>query len=323
MQTNLPMIQNAQLPAHLAAAIANKQMAVSADALVGATTSGAVRLVANQGRFRIKEGNVETVLPDLYLDTIIVGALPGITKSYYATGYNPSDDKANKQPDCGSLFGDVPDANSPAKQCTTCAACPQNAWGSKIANGKEIKACSDYRRVAVIAADDPETIYQANIPPASIKGWTKYVKTLSQRGLDVSMVITRLSLQEHMWVFDFAGFASTEQYGAVQPLLGSSQVQDVLGTLGRTPGQAALPAPAAADMMRNVAPPLPAAAAAPAPAPTPAAPPAPPTKGFGKKGAAAPAAPPAAAAPAPAVVATGLENLAAELGALISGNADV
>jgi hypothetical protein len=317
MQNNLPALQNTQLPAHLVAAIASKQLAVTSDALVGMTVSSAIRLVANQGRFRIKEGAVETVLPDLYLDTTIVGALPGVTKSYYAVGYNPADDKANKQPDCASLYGDVPDANSPSKQCATCAACPQNAWGSKIANGKEIKACSDYRRIAVIAATDPETIYQANIPPASIKNWTKYVKTLAQRGLDVSMVVTRLSLQEHMWVFDFAGCVDAEQYAAVQTLVGSPQVADVMGISGPRPSVPSLAAPVSSVAVA----PASVAAPVPTPPPAPAAVAAPaPAKGFGKKGAAAPA------APASVVVAgagNGLDDLAAELGALIGGKADL
>jgi hypothetical protein len=135
------------------------------------------------------------------------------------------------------------------------------------------------------------------------------------------MVVTRLTLDDHKWVFAFNGFANAEQYAAVQELAGSPAVEDVLGTLGRKPTPAALPAPAQQ-------------AAAPAPAPTPAAAPAPapepatPAKGFGKKkGAAAAAAvtQPAQAA-ATVVVAgasSGLDSLAAELGNLINGAADV
>lgn len=320
MQTNLPAIATSQLPAHLAGAI-GKNLAVSTQALTGAA-SGALRLVANQGRFRIKDGGSEIVLPDLTLDTIVVGALPGYTKNFYAKAYVPGADN-NDEPDCSSLLGDVPDADSKNKQCDNCATCPQNAWGSKLTPaGVEIKACSDYRRTAMIAADDPDVIYQANIPPASIKDWTKYVKELASRGVDVSMVITRLSLNEHQWVFNFAGFVDAEQYAAVQTLLGSPQVDVALGLVGRPARAVALPAPAKAAPVVQ----------APAPAPEPAveapAAPAKATKGFGKKAAAAQAAP-AAQSPAQAKASTvavssgGLENLAAELGNLIGGAPDV
>ena len=320
---NLPTLSNAQLPSFLATAM-KQPSAVMAAAMTGLSTGGAVRLVANQGRFRIKDGAAETVLPDLYLDTIIVGALAGVTKSFYATAYKPGDEKDNKQPDCSSLLGDVPDANSPSKQAASCANCPQNVWGSKISpTGTEIKACSDYRRIALVSADDPETIYQANIPPASIKPWGKYLKELKIRGVDVSLVKTRISLQEHTWVFAFAGFIDEEQYNAVQTL----SVDDALGLMGRPNASVtAIAAPVAAPVIA-------------APAPAPVAPPPPPvveapaaeTRGFGKKKGAAPAA--AAPAPAPSMApaapisvapaGSGLDALAAELGNLINSPASV
>lgn len=328
---SLPVLANASLPAHLAAAI-GRPSSVMAAALTGLSTGSALRLVANQGRFRIKDGSTETVLPDLYLDVVIVGALPGVTKSFYVTAYKPGDEKENKQPDCSSLLGDVPDSNVPNKQSTNCAACPQNQWGSKISpSGKEIKACSDYRRIALVSTDDPETVYQANIPPASIKAWGKYIKELSMRGVDVTMVVTRLSLQEHEWVFNFAGFTNAETFEATRPLLDSSTVNEVLGTLGRTSAPA-LAAPASAPALAAPTPVQVAPAPAPAPAPVQVAP-APATeaeapRGFGKKGRAATAAQVAAPAAAPAATvvtasAGGLDALKAELGALIGGAADL
>lgn len=316
MQTNLPSIATSQLPAHLAAVIGQVRT-VNANALVGAA-SGALRLVANQGRWRIKDGSSEIVLPDLTLDTIVVGALPGITKNFYAKAYVPGAEN-NDEPDCHSLKGDVPDADCPNKQCDSCAACPQNAWGSKVTPaGVDIKACSDYRRTAMIAADDPETVYQASVPPASIKDWIKYTKELENRGVDVSMVITRLSLDEHKWVFAFAGFASAEQYEAVKELVGSPKVDMVLGLTGvpKAPKPVAIAAPKPTVV---VPPPAPAPVAAPAAAPA---------KGFGKKGngaaAAAPVAPPVAPAGSVSVSSGGgLEGLAAELGNLIGGAADM
>lgn len=318
--SNLPTIANFTLPAHLAAAIKSGQKLVSSQVAVGLSSGGAIRLVANQGRFRIKDGSAETVLQDLFLDTIIVGGVPGYTKLFYAKPFVPGADNA-EEPDCASLLGDAPDTGVKSPQSASCASCPKNQWGSKISpTGSEIKACSDYRRLAIIASDDPDTVYQANIPPASIKALGKYVKELDMRGLDLSMVITRISLKEHEWQFTFAGPVSEEQYNAVLELAGSPKVQTVLGLTGRT-AIAALPAPAAEA-------PAPAAPAAPAPAPAPAAeaPAAPaeaaPAKGFGKRGrtaAAAPAAAPAAPAAVVAPANAGLEALANELGNLIGG----
>lgn len=327
MQTNLTTAVSAQLPAHLAAVI-GKGGGVSAAALSGVASS-ALRLVANQGRWRIKEGSTESVLPTLTLDVIIVGAVPGSTKSYYATAYNASDEKDAKQPDCSSLYGDVPDPGCPSPQASSCAACPQNQWGSKIANGKEVKACSDYRRVALVAASDTDTMYQANIPPASIKFWIKYVKELNMRGLDVSHVITRLSLQDHLWQFERVDYVSAEQFAVTGGLQDTPMMQEVLGTSLRSPVvvTAALRAPTPAPAI---------AAPAPAPAPVEKAVQANPARGFGKP---TPAPAPAmqvvpqptveqaavAAQPAVTVAApgAGLDSLTAELGALIGGAPDV
>ncbi len=337
MQTNLPVLTNTTVPAHLAAFVGAPSAAMQA-AMTGMSSGRALRLVANQGRFRIKDGAAETVLPDLFLDIVIVGAVAGVTKSYYSTAFKPGDEKENKQPDCASLLGDVPDATALHKQSSNCASCPQNQWGSEVANGKEIKACSDYRRVALVSADDPETVYQANIPPASIKNWTKYVKDLAIRGVDIAIVKTRISLVEHMWTFQFAGYVDAMQHAAVQQLLGSAIVTDVLGLTGRAPAlPVSVPAPAAPAAARQAgidgthsAPHLGGVSqvVAPAPAPAPVADTPAPSRGFGKKGAAA-----QAPAPAPVAVPTanvqvaaassGLDALASELGALLNAPASV
>lgn len=326
MQTTntLPSIATAQMPAFLMNRAATSQ--VMAAAMTGLGGSSVLRLVANQGRFRIKDGSTETVLPDLFLDTIIIGALPGVTKTFYMTSYTVGDDKANKQPDCSSLLGDVPDANVPNKQAESCAACPQNAWGSKISNGKEVKACSDYRRVALVSADDPDTVYQANIPPASIKAWGNYIKELRMRGAAVDQVITRISLQEHLWTFNFAGFINEGQFNSISEQQQGTQINDILGLTNRP---VALPAPAApaAPVVPIAAPIQAAPQAVPQPAPAAAAP----AKGFGKKNGAgaAPAAPVQAVAPAApanvqvAAANTGLDGLANELSALLGGSPDL
>ena len=105
-------------------------------------------------------------------------------------GDNEMDEILNdeaEQPDCSSDDGITPRADSPNKQCDTCAACPQNVWGSKISrtSGAKIKACTDSKRMAVLPpnnqdrfSDRDADLYQLSIPPASLGDWGTFVRSL-------------------------------------------------------------------------------------------------------------------------------------------------
>lgn len=71
----------------------------------------------------------------------------------------------------------VPSENSTEPQCTTCAACPMNQFGSEGSG----KACKNKRRLAVIPADfDEDTpIYTLDVSPTGLKSFDKYVSSLA------------------------------------------------------------------------------------------------------------------------------------------------
>ena len=298
---------NIQVPAHLAKRIG--QPSVLAQSISGGLTSGSdfPRISIKGSRFRIIEGGAETVLESTTLDVVIVGANPRLSKTFYAKQWTP--DSEPSSPDCFSLDGIRPHSDSTAPQNDICAGCPQSAWGSKVTPlGQQIKACSDLKRLAVVAADDPSgPIYLLQVTPAALKGLNTYQKELSMRGIAAEIVRTRVSFDTDASFpklkFGFGGFLDEATMAAVDDLFGSDKVKEITGeATGSEP--VAVPAPRPAPVR-----------AAPAPAPAPKA--EAPKRGFGAKAAPedeapapAPAPKPAAkkAAPAPAADAGGLAD---------------
>jgi hypothetical protein len=280
---------NIQVPAHLAKRIG--QPSVLAQSISGGLTSGAdfPRISIKGARFRIIEGGAETVLDSTTLDVVIVGANPRLSKTFYAKQWTP--DSEPSSPDCYSLDGIRPHGESTDPQNDICAGCPQNAWGSKVTPmGQQIKACSDLKRLAVVAADDPSgPIYLLQVTPAALKGLNTYQKELSMRGIAAEIVRTRVSFDTDASFpklkFGFGGFLDEDTMAAVDDLFGSDKVKEITGeATGPEPVAAPTPRPAPVK-------------AAPAPAPAPKA--EAPKRGFGAKSAPADEAPAAAVAPAP------------------------
>lgn len=334
---------NISIPAHLAARVGKSALS---QALAGGIGGGAAypRISIKGSRFRIVEGGNETVLDTVTLKVIIVGANPRLSKTYYEGTYSP--DAEDTGPTCYSLGGVAPAADAKVPQNDLCATCPQNAWGSKkTAQGAEVKACADQKRLAVVAADDPSgPVYLLQVTPAALKGLNAYQRELSMRGISPEIVRTTVGFDTDASFpklkFGFGGFISEEDLEAITPLFGSDSVKEVTGE--DAGDQPAAVAPAKPAPARAVAP-------APAPAPAPArataihsapaeavaqpAPAEPPRRGFGAKAAAAPAAAPAAPAPAPAPkrvakaaaaapAATSGASLADEISDLLGGIAD-
>ena len=132
------------------------------------------------------------------VDIIVVGALPKVSRTFYAEAYDP--DKEATLPDCWSNLGDKPEAAAENPQASSCADCPQNVEGSGT-NGKS-RACRFQRRVAaLLAGDDSGDVYQFNIPAKSLFGkgvgnthpFESYNRFLAANGESVDTVITRVS----------------------------------------------------------------------------------------------------------------------------------
>ena len=287
---------NIQIPAHLARLV-GQPSALSA-ALAGGLAGGAEypRISIKGSRFRIVEGGTETVLEDTKLSVVVVGANPRLSKTYYAKQWTP--DAEPSSPDCYSLDGVRPAADSTGPQNDTCAGCPMNAWGSKITPmGQQIKACADQKRLAVVASNDPTgPVYLLQITPAALKGLASYQKELSVRGIPVEAVKTVVTFDTDAsfpkLAFKFGGFLEADEYSAVEELFGSDKVMEITGEKAAAAPEEEAPAPkpkAAPKAAAKVAPP-------PEPEPEPEEAPAP-KRGFGAK--AAPAAAEKAEAPAP------------------------
>ena len=301
------------VPAHIANRI-GKPSAL-AEKLIGGISNGESwpRISIKGARFRIKDGDAETVLQSTTIDVVIVGSNPRLSKTFYAKAWDPSAEAT--APDCSSMDGVRPDSNVSEPQNDICATCPHNAWGSKKGpQGQDLKACSDSKRIAVVSADDPSgTIYLMLITPAALKDLNQYQKDLSHRGIAPELVRTRVSFDTNASFpklkFGFGGWLTENEIAAVDEVLSHPTIPEMTGEKMRNvPAQIEAPAKPKPQLVK----------AAPAPvveeveeeeAPAP-------KRGFGAKAEAAPAPAPKAApkaitkvAPKPVAVAdTSLED---------------
>lgn len=324
---------NVKIPAHLAARVG--QPSILAQSMSGglSMTEGYPRISIKGSRFRIIEEGTESVLDSTTLEVVVVGANPRLSKTFYAKEW--SKDAEPAAPDCSSLDGISPDADVTSPQNDVCATCPNNAWGSKVtANGQQVKACSDQKRLAVVSADDPNgPVYLLQVTPAALKGLNQYQKELSSRGIPPEIVKTRVSFDTDASFpklkFGFGGFLDEAIQEAVDELFGSERVKEITGEARPAPVKEAAPIPRKAPV-REAPPKITPAKATPAasmfeeeeeeevaPAPAPVA-----KRGFGGKSQAAPAPAPVAKAAKPVKAApkaevTPASSLADEIAALI------
>jgi len=207
------------VPAHIAALMGQgSTSALSTDLAGGLSTGGVPRISLKASRFRIVENGAEIRLKETELNVIIVGANTGVSKTFYAKPWDPDDEPA--APDCWSMDGVFPDESIADPIHDKCGTCPKNQWGSKLTPaGKQIKACADQKRLAVVAADDPGTVYLVQVTPAALQGLAKYNGELKARGLEPNWIVTTLSFDSDAsfpkLMFGFGGFPSAEALSAV------------------------------------------------------------------------------------------------------------
>lgn len=231
---------NIKVPAHLASRMGS-QSALAQSLTGGLSTGGESipRISIKGARFRIVDGDTETVLDSTTLDVVIVGANPRLSKTWYSKQWTP--DAEPSAPECFSLDGIGPDPQSANPQNDLCASCPQNAWGSKVTpQGQQVKACADQKRLAVVAADDADgPVYLLQVTPAALKGLNQYQKELSVRGIPPEIVKTKVSFDTDASFpklkFTFGGFLDEDVQTVVDNLFGSSRVKDITGENPRGP----------------------------------------------------------------------------------------
>lgn len=226
---------NMQVPAHLSKFV-GKPSALAQELAggIGSLSQESYPRISIKGsRFRLVEGTDEQVLDTTKLVVVIVGANPKLSKSYYASEWNK--DAEPTAPDCYSLDGIRPHPESEAPQNDLCATCQFNAWGSKITpNGQQVKACSDKKRLAVVAADDPKgKIYLLEVTPAALKGLNAYQRELLTRGIPPEIVKTVVSFDTEASFpklkFSFGGFIDEDIQDALSDVFGSDPVKIITG----------------------------------------------------------------------------------------------
>jgi hypothetical protein len=143
----------------------------------------------------------DTPLKNNEMHVLILAGL--IEKTKYEGPFDPD---SPASPICFAFSEDgedmEPHEKSHEKQSEKCEDCQWNAWGSSE-TGKG-KACSDKRRLAVMPVSDDVTaeaieaaeIATLTVPVMSVKGYSAYVKELTQRhGLAVFAYVTRVWLE--------------------------------------------------------------------------------------------------------------------------------
>jgi hypothetical protein len=125
------------------------------------------------------------------IEVVILQANPGISKVYYPGGYVEG---SEEKPACYSNNGKEPAADAQEPQCTKCAICPNNAWGSRVTeSGAKGKACSDSRRLAVASLNDLENPMLLRVPAATLKELTGYADLLTRRKVPYKAVVTKIA----------------------------------------------------------------------------------------------------------------------------------
>lgn len=190
------LITTAQLPAHLQGLMQNTSLAaLNQDAAKGIGVGSWPRISLKGGRFRLQDPQgQEIVVPDYFLDVVIVGVNShGLSKIYYAGNYDPTSD--GTAPDCYSDNGVAPSARASKPQCSTCAACPLNVWGSKVTPASaQVKACADIKKLAVLIANNTSgPVFELRVPAASLSNLGAYVRGLDAAGIPAAAVVTRLT----------------------------------------------------------------------------------------------------------------------------------
>jgi len=166
-------------------------------------------------------------------------------RSYYAGSYNPEQVSA---PLCWSDDGEKPDPSVKEPQCTTCAKCPMDVKGSSITDsGKEVKACSSHRMLALVPAAKLDHMplrmkiavtsdYDKQSPELEAKGWmafSQYVDFLAKNNVNhTAKVVTKMRFDPNVAypkiLFSPDRWLERDEMMAIAPVSKSEEVEQLL-----------------------------------------------------------------------------------------------
>lgn len=195
----------AGLPAHIQGIVTPEEV----DEFSGGVTSS-FPVISYRGRtWRVRKGGEEQAylnekqeaIQSIEVVMLKSNAMP--SKVFYGAKYTEGD---QSPPRCWSANGLKPDEGVVDPISPTCAACPNNVWGSKITEeGKKTRACADVRRVAVTFRHQMEEVVAGTldrkeldvmllrIPPATLNPLKDYAeKVLKPKGVPPYVLITRI-----------------------------------------------------------------------------------------------------------------------------------
>jgi hypothetical protein len=148
------------------------------------------------------------------IEVVILRASGHVSKIWYENGYTEG---SNAAPDCFSTNGVTPDGGSKKRQSNSCATCPMNQWGARITpQGKQGKACSDSKRLAVVPLGDLKNeLYGGplllRVPAASLRDLAGFDDKMKALGYPYYSIGARISFDSNEAYPKFV-------FGAIRPL---------------------------------------------------------------------------------------------------------
>lgn len=110
------------------------------------------QIIKDGNRTKLQAQNADgDMLPIPIMRAVILNFNADRGRSYYEGTYNPAQSTA---PKCWSPDGKAPDASVKEKVSSACNGCPMSVKGSRVADGREMVACSQHRMIAVAPAFD-------------------------------------------------------------------------------------------------------------------------------------------------------------------------
>jgi len=188
----------------------------------------------------------KVAVPAQMVRVIVVAASSTLTKAWYETGYEAG---KNDAPDCFSNDGKVPAPGVAKPQCSNCAQCPKNAFGSNPVTGRG-KACSDRKMIVVVWEGEPETLMTFNVPTMSLQSLQKLDTELKNANIPMQSVLIGLqfdpSVSYPVVKMQPLGFVDKDTTVRLREAAQSAEVGSLLREVEYT-----LPAPAAAVVPNN------------------------------------------------------------------------
>lgn len=167
------------------------------------------------------------------VEVALIKVNPNTSKVFYMQAFKEGDE--NIKPTCFSSDGKHPDPQAQQPQCSCCANCPHNKFGtSRNPDGSfgKGKACSDSVRIALADLTNIHEPMMLRVPPASIKSIGEYGRILARRKVPYQAVVTRISFVASEATprlqFAPAGYVTEEMYREILEEAKSDTVRAIL-----------------------------------------------------------------------------------------------